>query len=65
MSGIRQVVWSELFTLHVQAANIHPCQGSLGVHVTYPSCVGGMDKVRVYARIRANVTSVNPPTIDK
>ncbi|XP_045585383.2 uncharacterized protein gogo isoform X2 [Procambarus clarkii] len=59
------VEWSDTFTLHVQAANIYPCEGSMGVHVTYPSCVGVADKVRVYARIRANVTSANPPTVDK
>ncbi|XP_064089681.1 uncharacterized protein LOC135203711 [Macrobrachium nipponense] len=59
------VDWSDSFSIYVHAASIVPCSGAVGVQVTYPACIGGSDKVRVYARIRANVTSINPPIDNK
>ncbi|XP_063600628.1 uncharacterized protein LOC134776802 [Penaeus indicus] len=59
------VVWSDLFNLFIRASSITPCRGSIGVTVSYPACIGEFDKVRVFARVRANVTSADPPTVDR
>ncbi|ROT70904.1 hypothetical protein C7M84_010800 [Penaeus vannamei] len=59
------VVWSDLFNLFIRASSITPCKVALGVTVSHPACIGEFDKVRVFARVRANVTSADPPTVDR
>ncbi|CAK9822132.1 SSPOP [Anthophora retusa] len=59
-----KVNWSEEFKLTVHARSIYPCEGSGGVAVLfeYPSCRLEGDRVRVYGRLKADVTSVASPS---
>ncbi|XP_034191909.2 thrombospondin-1 like protein golden goal isoform X1 [Osmia lignaria lignaria] len=59
-----KVNWSEEFKLTVHARSIYPCEGSGGVSVLfeYPSCRLEGDRVRVYGRLKADVTSVASPS---
>ncbi|XP_076221898.1 thrombospondin-1 like protein golden goal isoform X2 [Nomia melanderi] len=59
-----KVNWSEEFKLTVHARSIYPCEGPGGVAVLfeYPSCRLEGDRVRVYGRLRADVTSVASPS---
>ncbi|KAK9304257.1 hypothetical protein QLX08_004258 [Tetragonisca angustula] len=59
-----KVNWSEKFKLTVHARSIYPCEGSGGVAVLfeYPSCRLEGDRVRVYGRLKADVTSVASPS---
>ncbi|KYB29521.1 hypothetical protein TcasGA2_TC032006 [Tribolium castaneum] len=57
--------WSEQFVFNVHARSILPCDGHSGIKVLfqYPSCIlASGDRVRVFARLRANVASLAPPT---
>ena len=56
--------WSEKFKLTVHGRSIYPCEGSGGVAVLfeYPSCRLEGDRVRVYGRLKADVTSVASPS---
>lgn len=56
--------WSEKFKLTVHARSVYPCEGSGGVAVLfeYPSCRLEGDRVRVYGRLKADVTSVASPS---
>lgn len=56
--------WSEEFKLTVHARSIYPCEGSGGVPVLfeYPSCRLEGDRIRVYGRLKADVTSVASPS---
>ncbi|XP_054009460.1 uncharacterized protein LOC128892872 [Hylaeus anthracinus] len=59
-----KVYWSEDFKLTVHARSIYPCEGLGGVAVLfeYPSCRLEGDRVRVYGRLKADVTSVASPS---
>ncbi|XP_076390304.1 thrombospondin-1 like protein golden goal isoform X2 [Megachile rotundata] len=59
-----KVNWSEEFKLTVHARSIYPCEGSGGVSVLfeYPSCRLEGDRIRVYGRLKADVTSVASPS---
>ncbi|XP_071877324.1 thrombospondin-1 like protein golden goal isoform X1 [Bombus fervidus] len=59
-----KVKWSEEFKLTVHARSIYPCEGSGGVAVLfeYPACRLEGDRVRVYGRLKADVTSVASPS---
>ncbi|XP_043261355.1 uncharacterized protein LOC122402545 [Colletes gigas] len=59
-----KVNWSEEFKLTVHARSIYPCEGLGGVAVLfeYPSCRLEGDRVRVYGRLKADVTSVASPS---
>ncbi|KAF5289454.1 hypothetical protein FQR65_LT11827 [Abscondita terminalis] len=58
--------WSEQFVFNVHARSIFPCEvhgGGVTVLFQYPSCIlTSGDRVRVFARLRANVASLTPPT---
>ncbi|KAF5301841.1 hypothetical protein FQA39_LY10626 [Lamprigera yunnana] len=58
--------WSEQFVFNVHARSIFPCEvhgGGVTVLFQYPSCIlASGDRVRVFARLRANVASLTPPT---
>ncbi|KAL3272307.1 hypothetical protein HHI36_024065 [Cryptolaemus montrouzieri] len=58
--------WSEEFVFNVHAQSIFPCdrhEGGITVLFQYPACIllTG-DRVRVFARYRAEVASLVPPT---
>ncbi|OAD56642.1 SCO-spondin [Eufriesea mexicana] len=59
-----KVSWSKEFKLTVHARSIYPCEGSGGVAVLfeYPSCRLEGDRIRVYGRLKADVTSVASPS---
>ncbi|XP_076749632.1 thrombospondin-1 like protein golden goal isoform X1 [Xylocopa sonorina] len=59
-----KVNWSEEFKLTVHARSIYPCEGSGDVAVLfeYPSCRLEGDRIRVYGRLKADVTSVASPS---
>ncbi|XP_068909443.1 uncharacterized protein gogo isoform X3 [Tenebrio molitor] len=58
--------WSEQFVFNVHARSIFPCDvhsGGITVLFQYPSCILATgDRVRLFARLRANVASLAPPT---
>ncbi|XP_017775966.1 PREDICTED: uncharacterized protein LOC108562210 isoform X2 [Nicrophorus vespilloides] len=57
--------WSEQFVFNVHARSIFPCETHEGISVLfqYPSCIlASGDRVRLFARLRANVASLAPPT---
>ncbi|KAB0800461.1 hypothetical protein PPYR_06201 [Photinus pyralis] len=58
--------WSEQFVFNVHARSIFPCEvhgGGITVLFQYPSCIlASGDRVRLFARLRANVASLTPPT---
>ncbi|RXG61551.1 hypothetical protein Avbf_14989 [Armadillidium vulgare] len=55
------VDWAEEFTLYIPRSNLIPCLSPVPVIYTQPMCVGSQEKIRLYAHVRANVTSANPP----
>nr|XP_023026776.1 uncharacterized protein LOC111514755 [Leptinotarsa decemlineata] len=61
-----KVDWSEQFVFNVHARSIFPCDvlnGGITVLFQYPSCILATgDRVRLFARLRANVASLAPPT---
>lgn len=60
-----QVDWSDQFVFNVYTHSIFPCDTHSGVTVLfqYPSCIlASADRVRLFARLRANVASLAPPT---
>uniref|UniRef100_A0A336L527 CSON003189 protein n=1 Tax=Culicoides sonorensis TaxID=179676 RepID=A0A336L527_CULSO len=58
--------WSEKFVFNVHAHSIFPCEphsGGIGVLFEYPACIlDQSDRVRLYAKLRADVASLSPPT---
>ncbi|XP_063702642.1 uncharacterized protein LOC134832514 [Culicoides brevitarsis] len=58
--------WSEKFVFNVHARSIFPCEphsGGIGVLFEYPSCIlDQSDRIRLYAKLRADVASLSPPT---
>ncbi|XP_062565648.1 uncharacterized protein LOC134227949 isoform X2 [Armigeres subalbatus] len=69
LSGARALLkadWSKQYVFTVHARSIFPCDAhSSGIHVLfqYPSCIlNQSDRVRVYAKLRADVSSLVPPT---
>ncbi|XP_073838564.1 thrombospondin-1 like protein golden goal [Musca autumnalis] len=59
------VDWSEKYVFNVYARSIFPCDPHTGIGVLYeyPSCILEQgDRVRVYAKLRADVASLKPPT---
>ncbi|KAF2884467.1 hypothetical protein ILUMI_21705, partial [Ignelater luminosus] len=58
--------WSDQFVFNVHASSIFPCEvhgGGITVLFQYPSCIlASGDRVRLFARLRANVASLTPPT---
>ncbi|XP_018332214.1 uncharacterized protein LOC108741789 isoform X2 [Agrilus planipennis] len=66
ISAYLQADWSDQFVFNVHARSIIPCDShSTGIRVLfeYPSCILEKgDRIRLFGRLRANVTSINPPT---
>lgn len=59
------VDWSDEFVFNVYARSIFPCDPHTGVGVLYeyPGCILEQgDRVRLYAKLRADVASLKPPT---
>ncbi|XP_036326981.1 uncharacterized protein LOC118739644 isoform X2 [Rhagoletis pomonella] len=59
------VDWSDKFVFNVYARSIFPCDPHTGIGVLYeyPSCILEQgDRVRVFAKLRADVASLKPPT---
>lgn len=58
--------WSEKFVFNVHARSIFPCEphsGGIGVLFEYPACIlDQADRVRLFAKLRADVASLSPPT---
>ncbi|XP_050312720.1 uncharacterized protein LOC126747859 isoform X1 [Anthonomus grandis grandis] len=65
-SAYVKVDWSDQFVFNVHARSIFPCDthsGGVTVLFQYPSCILATgDRVRLFARLRANVASLAPPT---
>ncbi|XP_011690757.1 PREDICTED: uncharacterized protein LOC105451785 [Wasmannia auropunctata] len=63
-SAYIKVEWSTEFSFNVHARSIYPCEGSTGISVLfqYPACRLQGDRVRVYGRLRADVSSLAPPS---
>ena len=59
------VEWTELFSIDVPRANIIPCLTPVSVFFNRPVCSGAGDKIRLFAHVRTNVTSANPPIQEK
>ncbi|XP_014291189.1 uncharacterized protein gogo [Halyomorpha halys] len=60
-----KAVWSDKFVFNVHARSIFPCDGHSGVSVLfqYPACIlAEGDRVRLFARLRYEVSSLAPPT---
>lgn len=60
-----QADWSKKFVFNVHARSIFPCDPHTGVGVLfeYPACIlDKSDRVRLYAKLRADVASLKPPT---
>nr|XP_018908175.1 PREDICTED: uncharacterized protein LOC109037809 [Bemisia tabaci] len=59
--------WSEKFVFNVHARSIFPCDahgGGVSVLFQYPSCILSTgDRVRVFARQRADVSAIVPPSV--
>ncbi|XP_011204922.2 uncharacterized protein LOC105227343 isoform X2 [Bactrocera dorsalis] len=59
------VDWSDKFVFNVYARSIFPCDPHTGIGVLYeyPGCILEQgDRVRVFAKLRADVASLKPPT---
>ncbi|XP_034483174.1 uncharacterized protein LOC117788497 [Drosophila innubila] len=59
------VDWSDEFVFNVYARSIFPCDPHSGVGVLYeyPGCILEQgDRVRLFAKLRADVASLKPPT---
>jgi len=59
------VDWSDEFVFNVYARSIFPCDPHTGIGVLYeyPGCILEQgDRVRLYAKLRADVASLKPPT---
>lgn len=59
-----KAVWSDRFVFNVHARSIFPCAAHSGVSAlfTYPGCVlPAGDRVRLFARLRADVSTLLPP----
>ncbi|KAJ6635680.1 Hemicentin-1, partial [Pseudolycoriella hygida] len=57
--------WSEQFVFNVHARSISPCDPHIGIGVLfeYPACIlDKADRVRLFAKLRADVASLAPPT---
>ncbi|KAG4070637.1 hypothetical protein HA402_013557 [Bradysia odoriphaga] len=57
--------WSEQFVFNVHARSISPCDPHIGIGVLfeYPACIlDRADRVRLFAKLRADVASLAPPT---
>ncbi|XP_067647542.1 uncharacterized protein gogo isoform X2 [Eurosta solidaginis] len=57
--------WSDKFVFNVYARSIFPCDPHTGIGVLYeyPACILEQgDRVRVFAKLRADVASLKPPT---
>ncbi|XP_012054704.1 PREDICTED: uncharacterized protein LOC105617761 [Atta cephalotes] len=63
-SAYIKVEWSTEFSFNVHAKSIYPCEGTTGISVLfqYPTCRLQGDRVRVYGRLRADVSSLAPPS---
>ncbi|KAH0951561.1 hypothetical protein HN011_005593 [Eciton burchellii] len=63
-SAYIKVEWSDEFSFNVHARSIYPCEGSAGIPVLfqYPACRLQGDRIRVYGRLRADVSSLAPPS---
>ncbi|KAF6212582.1 hypothetical protein GE061_013107 [Apolygus lucorum] len=60
-----KALWSDKFVFNVHARSIFPCDGHSGVPVLfqYPKCILPTgDRVRLFSRLRADVSSLVPPT---
>ncbi|XP_055855216.1 uncharacterized protein LOC129918620 [Episyrphus balteatus] len=59
------VDWSNKFVFNVYARSIFPCDPHTGIGVLYeyPACILEQgDRVRLFAKLRADVASLKPPT---
>lgn len=60
-----QADWSDQFVFNVHARSIYPCDSMTGIGVLfeYPACIlDQADRVRLFAKLRADVASLAPPT---
>lgn len=60
-----QADWNPQYIFNVHARSIFPCDsfdGGIGVLFQYPACIMDNDRIRVYAKLRADVASLAPPT---
>jgi hypothetical protein len=60
-----QVAVSDKFVFNVHARSILPCDpldGGVAVLFQYPACEPRVDRVRLFAKLRADVASLAPPT---
>lgn len=69
LEGARAILkadWSKQYVFTVHARSIFPCDAhSTGIRILfqYPSCIlDQSDRIRVYAKLRADVSSLVPPT---
>ncbi|XP_055373377.1 uncharacterized protein LOC129606828 isoform X2 [Condylostylus longicornis] len=67
VSAIRylRIDWNEKYVFNVHARSIFPCDPHTGVGVLfeYPTCIlDQADRIRLYAKLRADVISLQPPT---
>ena len=56
---------SDRFVFNVHARSILPCDsldGGVAVLFQYPACEPRVDRVRLFAKLRADVASLAPPT---
>ncbi|XP_037959273.1 uncharacterized protein LOC119688674 [Teleopsis dalmanni] len=59
------VEWSDKFVFNVHTSSIFPCDPHIGIGVLYqyPRCILDQgDRVRLFAKLRADVVSLKPPT---
>ncbi|KAL0276483.1 UNVERIFIED_CONTAM: hypothetical protein PYX00_004046 [Menopon gallinae] len=60
-----KAAWSEQYIFNVHARSIFPCDvhgGGVSVLFQYPQCILKGDRVRLFSRLRADVSSLVPPT---
>ncbi|XP_049782821.1 uncharacterized protein LOC126184472, partial [Schistocerca cancellata] len=58
-----KAAWSDQFVFNVHARSVFPCEDGVSVLFQYPECIlASADRIRVFARLRADVASVAPPS---
>lgn len=58
-------MWSDHYIFNVHARSIFPCDvhgGGVPVLFQYPKCILKGDRIRLFSRLRADVSSLVPPT---
>ncbi|KAK6631796.1 hypothetical protein RUM43_013860 [Polyplax serrata] len=60
-----KAAWSDHYIFNVHARSIFPCDvhgGGVPVLFQYPKCILKGDRIRLFSRLRADVSSLVPPT---